>query len=183
MPLFTSSEERRLWLCACIVVATIISTLIFGRPFAELFANQDVQAVIFLLGMVIIGTMMIIHGIRTQPGKAEILIWLGFAAIFGMFFLRLGLAERSHLMEYAVLAIFVHMALIERSGENNKVLKLALLAIGITFTIGVLDECVQIFLPNRVFDINDIMFNGFSAVMAIGTRIVLQWVRKRVGRT
>jgi hypothetical protein len=43
----------------------------------------------------------------------------------------------------------------------------------------VLDECIQIFLPDRVFDTDDILFNGFAGLMAIGSSLVLQWIRKK----
>ncbi len=105
--------------------------------------------------------IIVIHGIKRRPSRAEITIWLGLVAVYIMFFLRLGMSERSHLMEYSVLAIFTHMALIERTGQQRKILKPALLAIAATFSIGLLDECVQIFLPDRVFDPNDIALNGF----------------------
>lgn len=179
MPLFTSAREKRLWLYAMIVLLTIISTLIFGQPLVKLFASQDVRAVIFLLVMAIIGTTILIHGLKTLPSRTEVTIWLGLAAVYIMFFLRLGMPERSHLMEYSVLAIFIHMALIERIGQESKVLKPALLAFTATFMIGLLDECIQIFLPDRVFDPNDIVFNGFSGLLAIGSRMVLQWIRKK----
>ncbi|MCK5443000.1 MAG: VanZ family protein [Maribacter sp.] len=179
MSLFTSSWEKQLWLYAFIVLATIVSTLIFGQPLVEVFASQDLRAAIFLLVMALVGTTIVIHGIKTRPSRAEITIWLGLSAVYIMFFLRLGMPERSHLMEYSVLAIFIHMALIERIGQESKVLKPALLALTATFIIGLLDECVQIFLPDRVFDPNDIAFNGFSGLMAIGSRMLLQWIRKK----
>jgi VanZ family protein len=179
MSLFTSSWEKRLWLYALIVLATIVSTLIFGQPLVEVFASQDLRATIFLLVMALVGTTIVIHSIKTRPSRAEITIWLGLSAVYIMFFLRLGMPERSHLMEYSVLAIFIHMALIERASQEGKILMPALLALAATFIIGLLDECVQIFLPDRVFDPNDIAFNGFSGLMAIGSRMVLQWIRKK----
>jgi VanZ family protein len=183
MPLFTSAREKRLWLYALIVLLTIISTLIFGQPLVRLFANQDVRAAIFLLVIAIIGTTILIHGLKTRPSRAEVTIWLGLAAVYIMFFLRLGMPERSHMMEYSVFAIFIHMALIERIGQESKILKPALLAIAATFIIGLLDECAQIFLPNRVFDPNDMAFNGFSGLLAIGSRMVLQWIRKKTRKS
>ena len=182
MPLFTSSREKRLWLYAGLVLVVIISTLVFGRPLLGILGNQDIQAVIFLLGMVLVGATIIVHGLKTRPSKTEIVIWIGLAAVFLMFFLRLGLPERSHLMEYSVLAIFVHRALIERASQGNQVLKPAILAFSATLIIGVLDECIQIFLPSRVFDPNDILFNSFAAFMAIGLSLGLQWARKKISK-
>ena len=81
-------------------------------------------------------------------------------------------------LEYSVLAIFVHKALIERLNHSNQTLKPALYAFIISFSIGVIDECIQIILPNRVFDVIDILFNGIAVSMAIGAGIVLNWLRK-----
>lgn len=180
MPVFTSTREKKLWLWSLAVLAAIFSTLFVGQPLLKLFGNQNIQAVIFMFGMLLVGGAMLAHGLKTQPGKIEWAILLGIVAVYFMLFLRLGLPERSHLIEYSVLAIFVHMALMERRGQENQVLKTALLAFLITFATGVLDECLQIFLPDRVFDLTDMVFNGLAGLMAIGARVILQWVRKKI---
>ena len=96
-----------------------------------------------------------------------------------MFILRLGMPERSHLMEYGVLAIFIHMAIRERLSQGKRIPLPELITFIITFLVGVLDECIQILLPNRYFDLEDIVFNGIAAAMAIGSYVLLTWVRKR----
>ena len=55
----------------------------------------------------------------------------------------------------------------------------ALLALVITVMIGNFDEGLQLYLPNRVFDPNDIIFNSFAAFMAIGGSLLLQWAKQR----
>ena len=96
------------------------------------------------------------------------------------YFWRLGLAERSHLIEYSVLAIFIHKALLERIQNGEKVPLTALTAFGLTVLIGAIDEGNQYFLPSRVFDVEDIMFNSLAAFMAIGGSSLLMWIRQRV---
>ena len=182
MTLFTSSREKRLWLWAIAVLVTIFSTLFVGQPLIRLLSDQNVRAVIFLLVMILIGAAIVMHALKTKPGKIELALLLGIVAVYTMFFLRLGMPERSHLMEYSVLAIFIHMALIERASQEHKILKPALLAFVFTLIIGVLDECIQIFLPGRVFDFIDIQFNGLAALLAIGSRVALQWVRKKLNK-
>lgn len=183
MPLFTSSRERRLWLWAFIVFATIFATLFIGRPLASQLRNQNIQAVFFMCGMLLVAAAVIVHGLRTNPGKIEMSILLGIIAVYVMFFFRLGAPERSHLMEYSVLAIFVHKALLERAVKQKLIYKPAILALVVTFLIGVLDESVQILLPNRVFDPQDILFNGIAVTMAIGSSALLAWSGKRIGRS
>lgn len=183
MPLFTSSREKQFWLWALAVLAAIFSTLFLGQPLAELFGDQNIQAAIFLLVMFLVGVAILIHAIKTKPSKVELTIWFGIVAVYVMFILRLGLPERSHLMEYSVLAIFIHKAITERVNQGKLIPRPALVAALFTSLIGVLDECIQIFLPDRVFDTNDIIFNGMAVAMAIGTRVFLAWVRKRMRKS
>ncbi len=181
MDLFKSPREKRFWIYALFVLIAIFSTLVFGRPLLRILGNQNIQAVIFMLGMFLVGITILVHGLKIRPGKTELTIWLGLVAVYLMFFLRLGLPERSHLIEYSVLAIFVHKALIERTSQENQALKPALCAFIVTFIIGVLDECIQILIPDRVFDTDDILFNGLVVLMAIGTSMILTWIRKWTG--
>ena len=180
MPLFTSSREKQLWSWSFVVFAAIFSTLFIGQPLARILANQNIQAVFFVLGMVLVGATIVVHGIKTKPSKLEIAILLGIAAVYIMFFLRLGIPERSHMIEYSVLAIFIHKALTERVSQGNKIPMPALLSFAVTFLIGAFDEFIQIFLPNRVFDPLDILFNGIAVTLAIGSNVILTWARDRI---
>jgi cation transport ATPase len=180
---FKSSKEKRLWFWASMVMVLIFSTLFLGQPLAELFNDQNVRAAVFLVVMFLIGAAILFHALKTKPGKIEITLLLGIAAVYIMFILRLGMPERSHLMEYSVLAILIHKALIERGSQGEKVRLPALSAIVISFLIGVVDECLQIFLPDRVFDPQDILFNGMAVTMAVGSFVVINWARKRFGKS
>ncbi|MDH3652056.1 MAG: VanZ family protein [Saprospiraceae bacterium] len=140
--------------------------------------DQDLQGALFFYTMIALAATVILHGLITRPGKAEITIWLGLSAVCIMLYARLGFAERSHLFEYSVLAIFIHKALNERKLQGKKITNPGLLAFLIAFGIGVLDESIQLFLPGRVFDPLDMLVNGLAAFMAIGTSSVIRWVRK-----
>ena len=183
MPLFTSKREKHLWFWVFVVLTAIFSTLFLGQPLAELFSSQDVRAVIFLIVMFFVGATILVHAIKTKPTKIELTIILGIVAVYTMFVLRLGMPERSHLMEYSVLAIFIHKAILERKNQGKQIPRPALIAMIITLLIGVLDECIQIFLPDRVFDPEAIVFNGMAATMAIGSSVILNWVRQRKNRS
>lgn len=172
-----------MWLGVFVVTVTIYSTLFIGQPLANLLGNQDVQAVFFVLGMLLVGAAVLVHALKTKASQIELAVLLGIIALYVMFFLRLGLPERSHLIEYSVLAIFVHKALVERGNQGKNIPRPALYALIIAFSISLLDECIQFFLPNRVFDINDIYFNGIAVTMAIGSTLVLSWLRKSVKGT
>lgn len=181
MPVFTSSREKRLWFYTFLVLVALISTLIFGGGLVPEM-NQNLKDALFLYAMIALVATVILHGLITRPGKVEITIWLGLSVVGLWLYSRLGFAERAHLFEYSILAIFIHKALIERAIHKEKITKPALLAFLATFAIGALDEFVQLFLPDRVFDPIDILFNGFVAFMAIGVSSAIRWVRKKISQ-
>ncbi|NNL15075.1 MAG: VanZ family protein [Flavobacteriaceae bacterium] len=179
MASFTSIREKRLWLWSLAITITIYSTLFFGQPLATLFEDQNVRAVIFVLVMVLIGTAIMLYSIKTQPSNTEIAVILGVVAVYIMFILRLGMPERSHLMEYSVLAILIHNAIVERLKGGRQIHFPTAFAFLMAFLIGVIDECIQLFIPDRVFDPEDIIFNALAVAMAIGSNVLFSWARKR----
>ena len=177
MGFFTSKKERNFWIIALITTMVILSTLFIGRPLLDLLEDQNVRAIFFASGMLLVAITIALHAFFSQTTKIEIALIIGIAAIYLMFFLRLGMAERSHIIEFSVLAIAIHKALIERN--KNGALKYATswLAISITFFIGLIDECLQLFIPDRHFDPNDIVFNLIVIVTAVGFYILIAWIR------
>ena len=174
--MFKSKKERRLWIWVVLITTTIYSTIIFGRPLAKYFQDQNVQAIFFVAVLLLITLAVVIHAFASKPGRVELALWIGLAAVYSMFILRLGLAERSHLIEYSILSIFIFRAFYER--YEGKVLKSAFFAFIMSVMVGVLDECIQIFAPHRVFDTTDIVFNTMAVFFALGSVLLMFLVRK-----
>ncbi len=172
------TREKRLWLWALLIVLAIFTSLFIGQPLQDQLRNQYLQAGLFLLGMALVGATILVHGIRFRPGKFELTILIGVAAVGFMLFFRLGAPERSHMIEYSVLAVFVHGAMVERWSPQD--VKPAIVAFFVTFIIGVIDETVQIVIPHRVFDFEDIVFNGMVIGVAIIGSTLLHWMRRRM---
>lgn len=183
MPFFTSSREKHLWIWTLIVISTIFSTLFIGQPLTRVLSDQNVQAIFFSLGMILTGFTIVVHGLKKESNKLEISLLLGITAVYVTFFLRLGISERSHLIEYSVLAIFIYKALLERIAQGKSIRFPGMIAIVTASLIGVFDECIQIILPNRVFDYDDIIFNCLAATLAIGSSILLTWFRNRKAKS
>lgn len=180
MSLFHSKKEKHLWFLALLVVAVIFSSLFLGIPLLELLSNQNVQAALFIAGMLLTTVLIVYDGAGNKVNNQLYGVYLGLAAVYLMLFLRLGLAERSHLIEYSVLSIFVFRALTERYKNRSKPLKPALLAILITCAIGCIDEVLQLYIPDRVFDYQDIVFNCLAAISAVMASVSIQWIRSKI---
>lgn len=180
--LFSSRRERRLWAWTAAVVVAIYSTLGLNQMLAEALGGTGVDAALFVLGSLLVLATVVTQGLKTRPGGTEIAVALGVAAAYLMVFVRMASpVERSHIVEYGVVAIFIYEALSERSKQGRRVPYPPLLAVVATSLVGVLDEFIQLFLPSRVYDPIDILFNTLAAVMAVAGSLALGWARRRVG--
>lgn len=178
--LFASDRERRLWAWTLAVVVAIYSTLGLARTLAGMLRDEGLLVAAFALGMVLVGATVLVLGVRRRPGAAEIGIALGIATAYYMVMVRMALPEeRTHLIEYGVVAVFIHEALKERTGQGRRVPVPALVAIAAASVVGLIDECIQWFLPSRVFDPEDILFNFLAATMAVASSVALTWARRR----
>ena len=177
---FVSKREKKYWILASLVVISILSTTIFlERPLQKVFVNHDFQVGVFLFGMLLTATTIGYYGLFHKVNKYEIVIWIGMAAITTMFLFRLGVSERSHIMEFSVLAIFIHLALSERYRNTSTDMKIMIFSFFLTVFFGLIDEGIQFFLPDRVFDLDDIYFNLIAAAMAIGGMGIFRWLRRQ----
>ncbi len=179
---FKTSREKRYWLFAGIVYALVLISLSFGVAFQRLLWDPGIQIVLFLLGMLLTAITIVVYGLKIRPSKTELVVWLGFATVGVLVIFRLGAPERSHLMEYGVLAIFIYKAFTERFTAKSPLLP-PLLALMLTSLLGALDEGIQFFMPNRVFDLEDILFNSLAALFAVGGSLILVQLRKWFRKT
>ena len=179
MSLFTSRRERRLWFWTLLVVAAIYSTLGLARPLAGVLRELGLLEALFMLGMLLVGAAILTQGLKTRPGGAEICVALGVAAVYLLLFARVATPEeRTHLIEYGVVAVFIYEALRERANHGRRVPVPALLAVLAASLVGVLDENIQALLPNRAYDIRDVLFNVLAALMAVAASVALAWARR-----
>lgn len=174
---FSSARERRLWLFTLVAVVGVYSTLILSSTLSRI--DQNLAAVGFLSFMLAVAITIVLLALKVRPRGAEIGVALGVASVYLFLFLRMTIPERSHLIEYSVVAAFIYVALTERKNNGRRVPVPALLAILFTTVIGAFDEFIQIFLPSRVFDPIDIFFNFIASVMAVTASVILIWVRRK----
>ena len=180
MALFNSQKEKRYWLLAGLTLIVLCISLFLPRPLQLLLVSQDAQAAIFLTAMFFTGLAALLNGAKLNIKNPMVLIWSGLIAIAFMIFLRLGVAERTHLIEYSVLTVFIYRAFAERLHQSSAI-AVAIYAAILGLSIGILDESVQYFLPHRVFDIEDIVFNGLACISTSAATLFVSWISQKLG--
>ena len=182
--MFYSNREKWFWIGALAVLLGISATLIIDRPFRDLIKSQDVDAILFLYGMFMWGLAAFFHGIRRKTSVLEVWVVVGLMCVYFMVFFRMTLpTERSHLIEYGILALFVWEALRERQKFQKKLKWIGMWTILICTCVGVIDEVLQLFIPNRVFDFQDIFFDGMAASLAVGGSELMKWTRNKIAKS
>lgn len=180
-PVFRSERERRLWLWAVGLLVAIYASLYSVRPLAEWLRERNLLRIslgaVLLLGAAIIAW----RWAKTRPGWREIGVGFGITFAYLWALARVGVPpeERTHLIEYAVVAAFMYRALVERRRNGRTVPAPDALAVLGTTLLGLLDEGIQWLLPNRVFDVRDVFFNFLAGVMFMFVVLFIALVRPR----
>ena len=166
---FSTRRERNLWLLTASVVVAIYSTLGLASALAEELTNRDMLDNISALALLALFAVVALVGLKGRaPTVFQAAIAVGVVAVYALVFLRMASPiERSHLFEYSLVAILIHEALLERSQAGRRVARPAVLAVGAAAILGIVDELIQLILPNRVFDPIDLAFNAFAAFMGV----------------
>lgn len=182
MSLFSSRRERRLWLWTLAVVVAIYSTLgLAGTLAAELRKYGLLDAsTLGLFALFLLGATILTLGLRVRPSGIEIAVMFGVAFAYLLLILRSTYLpeERTHLMEYGVVGVFIHAALAERAIQGRRVRLAPVLAVVLTAALGAVDEGIQWFLPDRVFDPVDMLFNLLAGATSVAAVVGLTWARR-----
>lgn len=177
---FTSARERRLWAWTAAVVVAIYATLGLARTLSDELRDRELLDTTFFLAFLVLVAAVVIRALRRRRSGGEIFVVLVTAIVYLMMFLRMASpVERSHLLEYGVVALLIHEALTERARNGSPVPRPAIIAIIATTVLGIVDECIQLAIPSRVFDPIDMAFNALAAVVAVGATLALTRVRRQ----
>ena len=178
MSIFKSKNEKLYWIGCLAVLLTILTSLFLPHSAQLYFLSQDVQAILFVSGMFLVTVSVLRYGTRNTKDHLKTALILCGTTILLMVIFRLGAPERSHLMEYTILTLLIHLALTERYKTALNNLKVGLKAFVIASLIGLIDELIQLIIPERTFDKYDIIFNILAALFAVSTILILQLLKK-----
>jgi hypothetical protein len=179
MPLFPSVRERNLWLLVLVVLIAIYSTLGPGGALAAFLRERNLLRISISLVVLLAVGFIAWRWLRSRPNIGEVGVALGIAAVYLFAWIRIPIPEeRTHLIEYSLVAVLIYLALTERQRNGRRVPVPALLAIVATALLGLLDESIQAILHHRVFDFIDVGFNAGAGLMAILAIVALAWARR-----
>jgi VanZ family protein len=179
---FKSRREKKLWIITAILLATIFCTLGLAGSIAMELRKYGLEVAPFLLGCFLAVIMVFIQAFRRKASRNDIWAWVGIIAIYVFAFVRItSPIERSHLVEYGIVSILFLEALIERRKHGSNITFPYLVAALCTWVISIIDEALQLWIPNRVFDWDDILFNTIAVSLAISSSKVLSLIRARNG--
>ena len=174
---FTSNREQRFWDWTLVVVAAIYSTLGLARTLAPVLGESGLGPSLFVFSCLLILAAVVTQGLKMPPGGAEGGVALGITAVY-LHRLRADIDPDGELASDRIRCGRPLRARSSR-GAGQPGAPPALLAVLLTVPVALIDECIQLFLPSRVFDPIDMVFNVLATVMAVAAASALGWARTR----
>lgn len=165
---FTSKKETRLWLLALATLIAIYSTIPFSQPISNFIQRNHLHGAFFLTGLILVGLTITLLGVSQKTTSIQVGTVIGVSTVYLLIFLRLEIPQdRTHLIEYGILASLIYLALNERKINQPTKLPIAFMAMIFSSIAGTIDEFLQLLVPNRYFDLNDILFNTLASCFSI----------------
>ncbi len=148
-------------------VTFIYSTLYIMRPILN-FLKATLKSYLNLsvgVMFLIILSLVLAHIISNREHySVNQYLWFSFiSCLYGLVLYILELPEEQvHFIEYGILSALIYVALTH--DINNK--SIYFLSAIVVFVFGTIDEVIQWVLPNRCFDIRDLIMNGIAGILA-----------------
>ncbi len=177
-----SKQERRWWTVSLVYLVAIYLSL-YPLQFVMTFLRErnllrlSMAALFAATAAVVVAVMR-----RRRATRREWLALLLVGAVYLLLLSRMTIIqERLHLIEYGALALGFRAALVARAaaGGGRAGVPPSLGALLLATGAGWLDEGIQAILPNRVYDLRDVGFNGLAA----GVALLSSWTLDRARPT
>jgi len=159
-------ERIKCWSYVLIWIFCIYSTLYIVRPLCTFLKENTPFNVIVNVGCFLILALLFNHLIQNGKIKRGTTYSLFFLSIllYAIGFLILEYPEeRIHFIEYGMLAFLIFRALI----IDTRVLLAYTSAFILTSLIGWGDEGIQYLLPNRYYQLNDVLLNSVGGALGL----------------
>ncbi len=167
----------RKWIPLLVWVLVIYTTIPFVRRFRDWYvAHWDPALINWLVAGVILAAaavaLLVLVRQPNRPSIGSVVSVAGVTVVLVLWTLSLRRSpeESVHILEYGVLAIFVHRAL--RPSMQNTLVFVAGALIGCL--VGTVDEIIQWLSPSRYWDWRDLVLNG-------GAGALVQLMLSRIG--
>ena len=166
-------RDHRLLAALAITIGLIYSTLGIAGRFAGELGSRSLLDGLFGVGFLFIGAVVLVLAIVRSSRWREAAAIAAVGTVGLLTYLRIGIPEeRTHLIEYGVVALLIHEFTIERGHSHP-----ARSALVVGVLAGVVDELLQAAIPSRVFDWRDIGFNTIAVTLTIGGRVLIARAR------
>jgi glycopeptide antibiotics resistance protein len=172
-----SSSGTKDWLILSVYVALIYLTIPYTPRARDFFIsilgkNFDVAVNSTLLVALAAAVYLIFRNARR---RVEIILCVSVFAviaayIFIIFRTPITPIEKIHLAEYGLLGYLALNALQDVNPINRRYM----LSVAVVLVIGALDEVVQMFFPNRYFQVSDIILNMVSGMLGLSVARLLK---------
>ena len=176
-----SELERRWWIAALALIVLIYSTLYVVRGPVELLRAHGLLRVTVGVFFAVAAFAVARVVWRRGPGLREGIVWLIFGGVFGGAVL---LAERPeeklHFLEYGLLGGLLFQACRERAARlGHGSLGAVATSVLLAALAGWGDEGIQGLLPNRYYDVRDLIWNALGSTIVIVALSSADTVRRR----
>ena len=186
MSRFRTVRERRLWIAAGIAVLLIYASAYFVQ-FLLLALRERGWLGPTILGLfLVVGSGALAWLVRQRPRWDEVALLVATAGVYVLLFRHLTIIqERIHLIQYGALGALFYAALLERwprprPAESPRWQRVpGLFAAALAAAAGWGDEIVQGILPNRVYDLRDVVLNALSGALVVVVLAARRWLRER----
>ncbi|MDH3402163.1 MAG: VanZ family protein [Acidobacteriota bacterium] len=168
-------HERRLWLLALALLVAIYSTLYVARPITEYLRERNLLRLSVGIVFALLGVAVISWGRRRRFGRRSwSVLALGTAALVWAASRVSPVEVKLHFVEYGLVGGVLYLALCARGTRWA-----APWAVLLTAGAGWLDEGIQYLLPNRYYDIEDVVVNAVAGALAVVTLVLLGRAERR----
>lgn len=165
--MFRNVSERRLWITAAVLQAAILVSLSLGDNVVRFLRGNNLLRL--TVGLALAASVITLGVLlkRAAVPPRTILIGAGLVVFYGLALVRIERPEEKlHLVEYGAVTALVFAAVRTRYLPARRLGLALLVAFLIGSALGWLDEGVQYLLPDRVYEIRDVLLNVQAAGMA-----------------